>query len=260
MSDSRNDGNKGGSTQPPRGSPGSDTPSHSKISAGTSVGNVGESPMPQAQPRPAGAAAPAQPASGQRPPGGERPQNAAASLRESAAEAAGQVQERAAEAAGQVQQRAAEAAGQVQQRAGEAYEDASAFARDTYERASSWASDAVEQGYDRLGNARVRSARRLGSARHSVQDYVAENPVMVGLVGLAAGLLIGALLPRTRREDKAFGEWSDDVRQHGLRYAQDVAQRGREYVQDAFSGDDARFGRHESEYSQGRGESGVNRH
>ena len=154
----------------------------------------------------------------------------------------------------------AEAAGQVQQRAGEAYEDASAFARDTYERASSWASDAVEQGYDRLGNARVRSARRLGSARHSVQDYVAENPVMVGLVGLAAGLLIGALLPRTRREDKAFGEWSDDVRQHGLRYAQDVAQRGREYVQDAFSGDDARFGRHESEYSQGRGESGVNRH
>jgi hypothetical protein len=43
-----------------------------------------------------------------------------------------------------------------------------------------------------------------------------------------------------------------------MRYAQDMAERGREYVDQAFSGEDPRFSKHESEY-QGRGE-GANRH
>jgi hypothetical protein len=75
---------------------------------------------------------------------------------------------------------------------------------------------------------------------------VAENPIMVGLVGLAAGLLLGALLPRTRREDEMFGEWADEVREQGLRYAHDAAQRGRDYVEDNLMGEDAGFGRPES--------------
>jgi len=56
-------------------------------------------------------------------------------------------------------------------------------------------------------------------------------------MGLAAGLVIGALLPRTRHEDRAFGRWSDEVRDEGMRYARDATQRGREYVEDAHGGD-----------------------
>src|SRR4051812_48581294 len=47
MTDQKNDGPKGGSNQN-KGS-GSDTASAAKISAGTSVGNVGEVPMPHSQ-------------------------------------------------------------------------------------------------------------------------------------------------------------------------------------------------------------------
>ncbi|MDQ4136203.1 MAG: hypothetical protein M3158_08480, partial [Pseudomonadota bacterium] len=60
--------------------------------------------------------------------------------------------------------------------------------------------------------------------------------LMVGVMGLAAGLVIGALLPRTRQEDRAFGRWADEVRQQGMRYARDATQRGREYVEEALGG------------------------
>jgi hypothetical protein len=148
------------------------------------------------------------------------------------------------------------AAEQVSRKAGEAYDQATGWARDTYERASSWASDS---GEDRYGDGRGRSVRRYGAARRGMQDYVAENPVMVGLVGLAAGLLIGALLPRTRRENEMFGEWADDVRNQGMRYAQEMTQRGREYVEEAFTGEDDRFSRHDSEFGSRSGQD-ANRH
>jgi ElaB/YqjD/DUF883 family membrane-anchored ribosome-binding protein len=148
---------------------------------------------------------------------------------------------------------------QVQEKAGEVYEQATEWAQDTYERATSWASDAFEQGSDQFSHARSRSTQGMGSARRGVQRYVAQNPVMVGLVGLAAGVLLGSLLPRTRREDETFGTWADEVREQGLRYAQDMTERGREFVDEAFTGDDPRFGKHESEFRPNQGGPG-NRH
>jgi ElaB/YqjD/DUF883 family membrane-anchored ribosome-binding protein len=144
------------------------------------------------------------------------------------------------------------AAEQAQEKAGETYEQASELARDSYERASSWASEAYEQGAEQWEQARHRSMQGFDRARSGVQQYVSQNPVMVGLIGLAAGLLIGALLPRTRREDQAFGEWADDVREQGVRYARDMAQRGREAVEGALSGEEPRFGKHESELGPGQ--------
>ncbi len=148
-------------------------------------------------------------------------------------------------------------AGQASSAAGDMYDQAAEWARDTYEQASDWASSAHGQGsrhVNRMGGRSIRGMRNAGSG---VQRYVAENPVMVGLIGLATGLLIGALLPRTRREDEAFGEWADEVREQGLRYAHEMAQRGREYVEESFSGDDPRFAHHESEFrAGGRGTAG----
>jgi hypothetical protein len=51
--------------------------------------------------------------------------------------------------------------------------------------------------------------------------------------------VIGALLPRTRQEDRAFGRWADEVREQGMRYARDATQRGREYVEEALGGSDS---------------------
>jgi ElaB/YqjD/DUF883 family membrane-anchored ribosome-binding protein len=249
MSDMKNDPEKRPSSQS-KGS-GSDTASAAKISAGTSVGNVGESPMPHAQP---GAKSSAQsqtlsshtskPLGGQSAGGGEHPSS------QGETKGATDTMKQAAQSATDTAQQAAE---QVQEKAGEAYDQASEWARDTYQRASSWASDAYERRSPRLGDVRERSARSLRDARRGVQDYVAQNPVMVGLVGLAAGLLLGALLPRTRREDETFGEWADDVREQGVRYAREAVHRGREYVDEALSGDQPQFGTREDEYRPGQG-------
>ena len=133
---------------------------------------------------------------------------------------------------------------QVQQKAGEFYEQASDMAGEAYEQASEWARSAYDQGsrYAR------QSMPDVGRYTGSVQRFVSENPVLVGVVGLAAGLLIGALLPRTRQEDRTFGRWADEVRDQGMRYARDMTQRGREMMEEGFSGSDDRFASHDSDW------------
>ncbi|WP_157961362.1 hypothetical protein [Microvirga flavescens] len=150
---------------------------------------------------------------------------------------------RARQAAGAVEHPLRERAERIRDRMGETYEHASEWAHDTYGRASTWAEDAYERGHDSVERARSRSARMT----RGVRDYASENPMVVCMVGLAAGFLIGTLLPRTRRENKAFGEWSDDVREQGLRYAQDMTQRGRDYVEEALRGDEPSLSGHDAE-------------
>ncbi|HEV2559138.1 MAG TPA: hypothetical protein VGU45_10970 [Microvirga sp.] len=248
MAETKNDQSKMGANQN-KGS-GSDTVSAAKISAGTSVGNVGEAPMPHAQ---AGSATGAQSstlASHTSKPMGGTSSTGAGSQASSGASATGGAASQAGSSQGGTSQggmadSAKKAAADVQERVGDAYEQATEWARDTYESASSWASDSTGSYASRRSG---RSSGRMGNARQGVQTYVAQNPVMVGLVGLAAGLLLGALLPRTRKEDETFGEWADEVREQGLRYAHEMAQRGRDYVEQSFSGEDDRFSRHQSEF------------
>jgi hypothetical protein len=290
MADSKDNQNTPSSNQN-KGS-GSDTVSAAKISAGTSVGSVDRSPpMPQAQgsagnPSAGSTAQSATLASHtSKPLGGQSTAGSGqqhSSMPGQGGQSTGAGQQRGSSSAqggpssgseqhgssqsGQTpgaqsrgtSEAARQTAEQARERASQAYDEASEWMRDTYESASSWASDAMERG------SRGLSTRSFGDARRGVQQYVAQNPVMVGLVGLAAGLLLGALLPRTRREDEMIGEWADEVRQQGLRYAHEMTQRGREFVEEGFSGDDPRFSKHESEFGPGPGadRSGpeVNRH
>lgn len=244
---------------------GSDTGAGGKISAGTSVGNVGQPPMPHAHDEPKSsqsatlASHTSKPLGGQ---GADRAQSSGQSGQERTGQSSqgqsGSMADRAQQGASQAGERVRDTADQVRQRAGEAYEGAADWAQDTYERVSDWASDTYEGQAGRMSDMRDRSTRAFGNARGSVQSYVAENPMVVGLVGLAAGLLIGALLPRTRREDEVFGEWADEVRNQGLRYAREATNMGREYVEEAFSGEDPRFSKHESEFRPDQ--PGSNRH
>ncbi|MBM6578719.1 hypothetical protein ILT44_00890 [Microvirga sp. BT689] len=223
-----------------------------KVSAGTSVGNIGEAPMPHAHDQKSAQGA-NKTGAGTTTGGG---QSAGQSKASSTGQSSGQSSQHAQDQGGTMG-KAQQAADQVRQKAEDVYEDASEWARDTYDRASDWASSAYSQQRRRAGQMGGRSARAFGNARGGVQSYVSENPMVVGLVGLAAGLLLGALLPRTRRENEMFGEWADEVRNQGLRYAREAADRGREYVEETFSGDDTQFSRHESEFG---GRPDANRH
>ncbi|NIX76144.1 hypothetical protein [Microvirga terricola] len=172
----------------------------SRVSAGTSVGDIGHSPMPHAQ---------------------------------EVTETKGRAQETA--------ERVREVAEEARRRASETYEDATEWAHDTYDRVSDWASDAYRHRGEKMHHLRERSSKRFSEARSGIQHYAADNPLVVGLVGFAVGLLIGALLPRTRRENELFGGWSDAARSQGLRYAREAARTGREYVEDMLDAEDPRL-------------------
>jgi len=247
MANNRNDTGKPGADK----QSGAENGGAGKVSAGTSVGNIGEAPMPHAHDQKSAQGANT---TGAGTTGGG--QSAGQSKASSSGLSSGQSSQNAQDQGGTMG-KAQQAADQARQKAEDVYEDASEWARDTYERASDWASDAYSQQRRRAGQMGGRSARAFGNARGGVQSYVSENPMVVGLVGLAAGLLLGALLPRTRRENEMFGEWADEVRNQGLRYAREAADRGREYVEETFSGDDAQFSRHESEFG---GRPDANRH
>jgi len=259
MADPKNEPGKTSSND--KRTTGAESGAGAKVSAGTSVGNIGEAPMPHAHEdtKPAQSATLASHTS--KPLGGQSGQGAEGrghSTEQQSQGSAGKNQSSQAQA-GSGREQEGTSGGGARQRAGDMYEDAGAWAQDTYERASGWASDMYEGQSGRMGRMRDSSMRRFGNVRGGVQQYVTENPMVVGIVGLAAGLLLGALLPRTRREDEFFGEWADEVRNQGLRYAREAANMGRDYVEETFSGDDSRFSGRESEFGS-PDQPGANRH
>jgi ElaB/YqjD/DUF883 family membrane-anchored ribosome-binding protein len=114
----------------------------------------------------------------------------------------------------------------LRDRAGTAYDEARERAGELHRRNMRRLDDLTVQGLDGL--------RR---SRGTVERFVEDNPLLVGVVGVAAGLLLGALLPRTRQEDRNIGPYADEIRDQGLRYAREMTHRGREFVQTALDPD-----------------------
>lgn len=154
-----------------------------------------------------------------------------------AADQASNLRDRAAEQAASLRDQAADKASELRDRASETLRSARDRAGDTYEDARSWAEDRYDTQRRRAAGLADRGAQRLHRGRTATEDFIAENPLLVGVVGLAAGLLLGALLPRTRQEDRALGPYADDLRDQGVRYARDLTQRGRSFVETALDPD-----------------------
>jgi ElaB/YqjD/DUF883 family membrane-anchored ribosome-binding protein len=203
----RDDAPKSPMTSGAQGS-GSDTVSAAKISAGTSVGTAGQPATPNYQ------GSTSQGSTGQGTSGWNQGQGGSTSD-------FGRSGTQSAQGGGM-----GGTTSDLQERAGE-----------TLEQASDWAQDQYERGSRQFERVRDQSVQQFRQARGSIERFVSENPLMVGVVGLAAGLVIGALLPRTRQEDRAFGQWADQVRDQGWRYAREATQRGREYMEEALGGD-----------------------
>ena len=232
-----NNNSSSGSGAKPQGS-GSDTVSAANISAGTSTGNAG-------QPQPGSAQSATLASHTSSPMGGTQGTGAGPEHLRHQDKDAGKGMGRATSGGAGASSASqggsmSDMAGRGGEMASDAYDQASGMARDAYEQASSMASDAYDRGSRYYDVAAQRSLEGFGQARRGVERFVAENPMMVGVIGLAAGLVIGALLPRTRQEDRTLGRWADEVRDQGMRYARDMAHRGREMIDETFSGDDDR--------------------
>jgi ElaB/YqjD/DUF883 family membrane-anchored ribosome-binding protein len=61
----------------------------------------------------------------------------------------------------------------------------------------------------RAVEARRKAMRHARDRRDRASDMLSEHPIMTGAFGLALGAALGAMLPRTRTEDRTLGEYSD---------------------------------------------------
>lgn len=116
-----------------------------------------------------------------------------------------------------------------------AEETAAQTANATRDTAASTA-DAVQRagsaGYDTITDSARRTASTVGASTKAVGqrtldaggslfDFCREQPLMLVGLGIAAGALIGALLPSTKPEDEMMGETSDHLKER----ATDVASQ-----------------------------------
>jgi ElaB/YqjD/DUF883 family membrane-anchored ribosome-binding protein len=62
--------------------------------------------------------------------------------------------------------------------------------------------------------------------------FAEENPLGLALGGVAAGFLLGMLLPSTRIEDEKVGPVADDVKHHAAETGQEALERGKQVAQD----------------------------
>jgi hypothetical protein len=72
----------------------------------------------------------------------------------------------------------------------------------------------------------VRSGRTAGQTGGNLVSAFAENPVLLGVLGLAAGALLGALLPQSEQEEAALGDIAGQARETARGLAHDAVDRG----------------------------------
>lgn len=120
--------------------------------------------------------------------------------------------------------------------AGEALGSAYARVTDAAGSVTEGATDAAHQARERASSlvASVGEGARHGlrsgadSARNGMGWLVAEQPLVLGALGLAVGAAIGALLPGTEAEDRLMGETRDRL----VGQARETAEQGYERVKE----------------------------
>jgi ElaB/YqjD/DUF883 family membrane-anchored ribosome-binding protein len=101
------------------------------------------------------------------------------------------------------------------------------------------ARNATSTARDRISETAANARARIGDLSHLSQDQyyrakdgfsrmLDEQPLMVGVLGLAAGALLGAALPNTRREDQMLGRTRDDLLDKAKEAASEQAERVKE--------------------------------
>jgi hypothetical protein len=90
------------------------------------------------------------------------------------------------------------------------------------------AGDLVERGRNAAGYVTEHAQGQAEWAKRSFESAISENPLVVGAVALAAGAIVGALIPHTEAENRLMGEARDTF----VESAQGAAQEALQQVRD----------------------------
>jgi ElaB/YqjD/DUF883 family membrane-anchored ribosome-binding protein len=143
---------------------------------------------------------------------------------------------------GRAHSRIGEVAGSVAARTGQVVQGTRVRVGETRERVGEMAQNVQErvgEARERLGDMAYNAGHQVGEAadrlRHQTQYQAArardtyyylrnEQPLVLGILGLAVGALLGAGLPPTRQEDELLGEMRDE-------YVHRAREAGEEYLE-----------------------------
>lgn len=101
-------------------------------------------------------------------------------------------------------------------------------ASDRAHSARDYTSDKWQSARERTSDYASRARTKASDARQRAAQGYDENPLTGALVGIAAGALLGLLLPRTQRENEMLGETRDrlaDAAKSAARAAADTAKQ-----------------------------------
>jgi hypothetical protein len=96
--------------------------------------------------------------------------------------------------------------------------------RDTARRAASATREHWEHAREQMGHAR----EQADYARQRMNTLLHEQPLLLGALGLAAGAIIGALLPTSEAEDRILGEARDQAVKNVARTSRTLYEAARE--------------------------------
>ena len=151
----------------------------------------------------------------------------------------------------------------LQRQAGENFEAFSHRVGEYMHRAERMAADMRSRAYaarDRAGRAFSSGARSVRAwrrdAQEKAQDLYFSEPLIVGAVSLAAGALVGALMPSTRFERENLGEYGEMAREQAREAVSEIADRGKAAALEGYKAakDTALHGESEGRESKGEEE------
>jgi len=122
--------------------------------------------------------------------------------------------------------KAGDLAGQARDTVGDIADSASSMAGDVADSVRRQASDIARQASDLSAHARAGVREAQTGFRRTLED----QPLVVGAATLAAGLLVGLLLPSTPREDELMGTTRDLLVNQVKGLGQEALQKGQQVV------------------------------
>jgi ElaB/YqjD/DUF883 family membrane-anchored ribosome-binding protein len=98
--------------------------------------------------------------------------------------------------------------------------------RDSAARTSEKIAQTTRAAHDRARQAGAAARDTADSVRSGFDNFVKEQPLALGAIGLALGVVIAATAPRTRQEDHLMGEASDRLKEDAKEMGEQQLDRG----------------------------------
>jgi hypothetical protein len=115
----------------------------------------------------------------------------------------------------------------ARQKSGEAMAEARSAARDKMERAQAASSAALAQASGYVG----RAGDKLHGARDGLTRLIEDHPIAVGALGVVAGAVMAALLPRSDAEERLVGPAGEQLRDRAASLGREAAERAQQVAE-----------------------------